>query len=86
MLVANGGVNYKYLTIKYNIVTRSGYDVERIAYVAATVKQRKLFSLAATVSSERRKKMAPDLDAIQSSFRVGEGGEEEDAVSGNGSQ
>ena len=78
--MASGGVNYKYLTLKYNVVTRSGYDVERIAYVAATVNQRKLFSLAATVSSERRKKMAPNLDVIQSSFRVGEGGDEESSV------
>ena len=57
-----GGVNYKYLTVKYNTVTRSGYDVERIAYIAATMKRKKLVTLVATVSAERRYKMELDLD------------------------
>lgn len=65
-----GGAKYKYLTLKYNTVTRSGYDVERIAHVAATVHQRLLCSLVATVSSERRNKMDSDLAAIRASFRV----------------
>lgn len=72
--VTKGAVNYRYLTLKYNTVTRSGYDVERIAYVAATVRRKKLITLAATVSSERRKKMDVDLDAIRASFRVGDVG------------
>lgn len=59
--VTKGGVNYTYLTVKYNTVTRSGYDVERISYIAATVRHRKLFTLAATTSSERRNKMDVDL-------------------------
>ena len=67
-----GGVNYKYLTVKYNTVTRSGYDVERIAYIAATMKRKKLVTLVATVSAERRYKMELDLDAIRASFRVGD--------------
>lgn len=71
LVVTTGGVKYKYLTLQYNTVTRSGYDVERIAYVAATVRQHKLLSLVATVSSQRLKKMALDLDAIRSSFRLG---------------
>lgn len=62
------------MTVKYNTVTRSGYDVERISYIAATVKQRKLFTLVATVSSERRNKMDLILNAIQASFRVGDVG------------
>lgn len=68
--VSTGGVDYKYLTLKYNTVTRSGYDVERIAYIASTVRQQVLCSLIATVSSERRKKMESDLAAIRASFRV----------------
>ncbi|CAN0426822.1 unnamed protein product [Ectocarpus sp. 12 AP-2014] len=72
--VTKGGVNYTYLTVKYNTVTRSGYDVERISYIAATVKQRKLFTLVATVSGERRNKMDLILNAIQASFRVGDAG------------
>ncbi len=70
--VTKGGVNYAYLTVKYNTVTRSGYDVERISYIAATVRQRKLFTLAATCSSERRNKMEVDLTAVRGSFRVGD--------------
>lgn len=67
-----GGVKYKYLTVKYNTVTRSGYDVERIAYIAATIKRKKLFTLVSTVSGERRYKMETHLDAIRASFRVGD--------------
>lgn len=70
--MAKGGVDYKYLTVKYNTVTRSGYDVERIAYIAATIKRKKLVTLVATVSGERRYKMELDLDAIRASFRVGD--------------
>lgn len=72
--MAKGGVNYAYLTVRYNTVTRSGYDVERISYIAATVRQRKLFTLVATVSSERRNKMDLELNAIRASFRVGDAG------------
>ncbi|CAB1110474.1 unnamed protein product [Ectocarpus sp. CCAP 1310/34] len=72
--VTKGGVNYTYLTVKYNTVTRSGYDVERVSYIAATVKQRKLLTLVATVSGERRNKMDLILKAIQASFRVGDVG------------
>ncbi|CAM9244422.1 unnamed protein product [Scytosiphon promiscuus] len=67
-----GGVNYTYLTVRYNVTTRSGYDVERIAYVAATVRQGKLFTLATTISSERRNKMDVTMNAIRASFRVGD--------------
>lgn len=70
--VEKGGVKYKYLTVKYNTVTRSGYDVERIAYIAATIKRKKLFTLVSTVSGERRYKMETHLDAIRASFRVGD--------------
>lgn len=70
--MTKGAVNYRYLTVKYNTVTRSGYDVERIAFVAATVRRKKLFTLVATVSGERRKKMDTDLEAIRASFRVGD--------------
>lgn len=72
--MTNGGVTYTYLTVKYTTVTRSGYDVERISYIAATVKQRKLFTLVAPVSGERRMKMDLILNAIQASFRVGDVG------------
>lgn len=72
--VAKGGVNYAYMTVKYNTITRSGYDVERISYIAATVRQRRLFTLVATVSSERRNKMDLELNAIRASFRVGDAG------------
>eukprot|EP00752_Nemacystus_decipiens_P010030 g8943.t1 len=78
--VMKGGVTYKYLTVKYNTVTRSGYDVERISYIAATVRQRKLFTLVATTSSDRRNKMDVDLNAIRSSFRVGDAGAVEYSV------
>lgn len=77
--VSKGGVNYTYLTVKYNTVTRSGYDVERISYIAATVRQRKLFTLVATTSSDRRNKMDVDLSAIRASFRVGDAGVLEDS-------
>lgn len=60
--------------MKYNTVTRSGYDVERISYISATVRQRRLFTLVATVSSERRNKMDLELNAIRASFRVGDAG------------
>ena len=72
--VTKGGVNYTYLIVKYNTVTRSGYDVERMSYIAATVRQRKLFTLAATCSSERRNKMEVELTAVRASFRVGDAG------------
>lgn len=72
--VTKGGVNYTYVTVKYNTVTRSGYDVERISYIAATVRQRRLYTLVATVSSERRNKMDLELNAIRASFRVGDAG------------
>lgn len=72
-------MNYKYLTVMYNTVTRSGYDVQRISYIAATVRQRKLFTLVATTSSDRRKKMDVDLIAIRASFRVGDAGVVEDS-------
>lgn len=77
--VTKGGVNYTYLTVKYNTVTRSGYDVERISYISATVRQRKLFTLVATTSSDRRNKMDVDLIAIRASFRVGDAGVVEDS-------
>lgn len=59
-----------YLALKYNTVTRSGYDVERIAYVASTISNRVLYSLVATASAERIKRMKNDLVAIRESFRV----------------
>lgn len=77
--MTKGGVSYTYLTVKYNTVTRSGYDVERISYIAPTVRQRKLFTLVATASSERRNKMDVDLNAIRASFRVGDAGAVEDS-------
>lgn len=69
-LVSSGGVDYKYLALKYNTVTRSGYDVERVAYVASTISNRIMYSLVATASSERIKRMKNDLVAIRESFRV----------------
>lgn len=48
--------------------------MERISYIAATMRQRKLFTLVATVSSERRNKMDVTLNAIRASFRVGDAG------------
>lgn len=67
-------MTYTYLTVKYNTVTRSGYDVERTSYISATVRQRRLFTLVATVSSDRRNKMDVELNAIRASFRVGDAG------------
>lgn len=63
-------MDYKLLTLKYNTITRLEYDVERIAYIAATMRQKVPYSLVVTVSSERRKKMEADLVAIRASFRV----------------
>lgn len=61
---------YRRLTVKFNTVTPSGYDVEQYLLASMAVVRGHLVCLQASCQLPRKKKMVPALQTIVDTFRV----------------